>query len=108
TPATESAPRAATQGFGAFIRDLVEAAGERWNRNVVGYDLNQQMQLLSNVRNQVQRSALDQWLNARRISWLLGAIFVGALAWRYRHLFRRKRTLPQMAIASRSFADLEA
>lgn len=108
TPATESAPRAATQGFGAFIRDLVEAAGERWNRNVVGYDLNQQMQLLSNVRNQVQRSALDQWLNARRISWLLGAIFFGALAWRYRHLFRRKRTLPQMAIASRSFADLEA
>jgi transglutaminase-like putative cysteine protease len=108
TPATESAPRAATQGLAAFMRDLVEAAGERWNRNVVGYDLNQQMQLLSNARNQVHKSALDEWLTARSLAWFLGILVGGGLAWRFRHLLFRKRPEPPSFAVTRSASDLEA
>lgn len=107
TPATESAPRAATQGLGAFMRDLVEAASERWNRNVVGYDLNQQMQLLSNVRNQMHRSAFDDWLTVRNLSWLLAAFLVAGLAWRYRHLLAKKPKGPQLAQLARPSLDVE-
>lgn len=108
TPATESAPRAATQGVGAFVRDLMEAASERWNRNVVGYDLNQQMQLLSNVRSQVHRSALDNWLSTRTLTWLLVVAVVAGLGWRFRHWFARKRREHVQIAPSRTASDLEA
>lgn len=107
TPATESAPRAATQGLGAFMRDLVEAAGERWNRNVVGYDLNQQMQLLSNVRNQMHRSALDEWLTGRSLATLLAIALVAAVAWRYRHLWLRKHKAASPLVIARPSANVE-
>ncbi|HEX2878723.1 MAG TPA: transglutaminaseTgpA domain-containing protein [Polyangiaceae bacterium] len=49
TPPASSAPVAETGGFLPFVRDLVEAASQRWTRHVVGYDLQQQVQMLRNI-----------------------------------------------------------
>ncbi len=50
TPPGDAAPQSEITGMLAFVRDLVEAAGQRWSRHVVGYDLKQQVQLLRSVR----------------------------------------------------------
>ncbi len=49
TPPADAVPLAEVSGILAFARDLVEAASQRWNRNVIGYDLNQQVQMLRSV-----------------------------------------------------------
>jgi transglutaminase-like putative cysteine protease len=49
TPPSDAAPRADVDGALAYVRDLLEAAAQRWNRQVVGYDLDQQVQLLRSV-----------------------------------------------------------
>jgi transglutaminase-like putative cysteine protease len=51
TPPANAAPQGDVTGFFAFIRDFVEAAAQRWNRNVVGYDLKQQVSLFRTVRS---------------------------------------------------------
>ena len=45
TPPAEAAPRSELSGMLAFIRDIIEATGQRWDRYVVGYDLRQQVYL---------------------------------------------------------------
>jgi protein-glutamine gamma-glutamyltransferase len=89
TPATESAPRVATQGLGAFLRDVLEAATERWDRNVVGYDLNQQVHMLSKVRSQVRKTGLEKLLEPKVVGLTLVALLLGGVAFRFRHLWRR-------------------
>ncbi len=50
TPPSDAAPQSEISGALAFLRDLVEAATQRWSRHVIGYDLPQQMQLLRSAR----------------------------------------------------------
>jgi transglutaminase-like putative cysteine protease len=50
TPPVSSAPRSDVTGMLAFARDLMEAAAQRWSRHVVGYDLDQQVELFRSVR----------------------------------------------------------
>jgi len=50
TPPSDAAPQSEINGALAFLRDLVEAAAQRWSRHVIGYDLPQQMQLLRSAR----------------------------------------------------------
>jgi len=50
TPPSDAAPQSEISGALAFLRDLVEAAAQRWSRHVIGYDLPQQMQLLRSAR----------------------------------------------------------
>ena len=45
TPPAEAAPRSELSGVLAFMRDIIEATGQRWDRYVVGYDLRQQVYL---------------------------------------------------------------
>lgn len=49
TPPSNAAPVAEVTGMFAFIRDVIEAASQRWNRHVVGYDLQQQVQMLRTI-----------------------------------------------------------
>ncbi len=49
TPPANAAPQSDITGLLAFVRDFVEATTQRWNRHVIGYDLKQQMGLLSSV-----------------------------------------------------------
>jgi len=45
TPPANAAPQVATTGLIAMLRDIAEAAAQRWSRYVVGYDLEQQIRL---------------------------------------------------------------
>jgi hypothetical protein len=51
TPPSDAAPQSEITGVLAFVRDMVEAAAQRWDRNVVGYDMSQQVSLLRAVRD---------------------------------------------------------
>jgi protein-glutamine gamma-glutamyltransferase len=51
TPPADAAPQSEINGVLAFVRDMVEAAAQRWDRNVVGYDMRQQVSLLRAVRD---------------------------------------------------------
>lgn len=51
TPPADAAPQSEINGVLAFVRDMVEAAAQRWDRNVVGYDMHQQVSLLRAVRD---------------------------------------------------------
>jgi hypothetical protein len=46
TPPASAVPQVETAGLVALIRDVIEAAAQRWSRYVVGYDLEQQLRLL--------------------------------------------------------------
>jgi len=50
TPPADAAPQSEITGVLAFVRDMVEAAAQRWDRNVVGYDMRQQVSLFRAVR----------------------------------------------------------
>jgi protein-glutamine gamma-glutamyltransferase len=49
TPPAESEPRSELSGALAFVRDIIEATGQRWDRYVVGYDLRQQVFLFESI-----------------------------------------------------------
>ena len=49
TPPAEAAPRSELSGVLAFVRDVIEATGQRWDRYVVGYDLRQQVYLFHSL-----------------------------------------------------------
>lgn len=51
TPPTSAAPQTEVTGWLAFVRDLAEAAAQRYSRHVVSYDLHQQLHLLGRARN---------------------------------------------------------
>jgi protein-glutamine gamma-glutamyltransferase len=50
TPPSSSAPRSDVTGMVAFVRDVIEAAAQRWSRHVIGYDLDQQIELFRSVK----------------------------------------------------------
>ncbi len=90
TPAAAATPITDTQGLVAFVRDLIEAAGERWNRHVIGYDLGQQMQLFSEVRRTLRGGGVNNgWAKDYGRPVLIGILVIGAVAvgvywWRQR------------------------
>lgn len=49
TPPSDAAPKSDIVGFWAYLRDLLEATSQRWERHVVGYDLNQQVSLFQTL-----------------------------------------------------------
>ena len=49
TPPGDAAPKSELAGVWANLRDFLEATSQRWERHVVGYDLNQQVNLLQMV-----------------------------------------------------------
>lgn len=56
TPPADSAPRSEISGVWAYLRDFIEATSQRWDRHVVGYDLNQQVSLLSALTSRYKRA----------------------------------------------------
>ncbi len=90
TPPASAAPQSDITGALAFLRDLIEAAAQRWDRHVEGYDLQQQLGLLSDVRARVtgNGAALEVLRSpGRLLLFALGiGLVIGALLW-----LRRRR-----------------
>ncbi|HTV18479.1 MAG TPA: DUF3488 and transglutaminase-like domain-containing protein [Polyangiaceae bacterium] len=97
TPPSSSAPRSEVTGMVAFLRDVIEAAAQRWSRHVIGYDLDQQIELFRSVK---QRYREYGGPNIKRklepFAPVLTVVAVGGVAyllWR-RFRFRRVRVRP--------------
>jgi hypothetical protein len=104
TPPADAAPQSEINGVLAFVRDMVEAAAQRWDRNVVGYDMRQQVSLLRAVRDRYgelrSKSKVASTMLAsprRALLTVLGlALIVGAGVywWKRRGKARSKFTPP--------------
>lgn len=90
TPAGAAVPQSDVDGALAAVRDMYEAISQRWNQNVLGYDLRQQVSLFESVSDKGD-SSRGFWRHWRK--YLAGAGIALALAcawWLYRRRRRRK------------------
>jgi len=97
TPPSNAVPQSDIGGFFAVLRDVLEAAGQRWDRHVVGYDLPQQLTLLQSARTKyahLRRNSpvLDGVLaSPRRLVVLLAGVVLLALCLLWLRRARRAR-----------------
>lgn len=110
TPPADAAPQSEITGFLAVVRDFVEAAAQRWNKNVVGYDLKQQIQLFSSVRSKYARLQRDSKIlgslgSPWRVALALGGLvlIVGGIVW-----LRRQRRSESGPARQRSQKEVTA
>lgn len=96
TPPANSQPQSDITGVLAFVRDFVEAAAQRWNRHVIGYDLKQQFDLLSSMRaryRSLKRTA--PWRTdasgTSGLGWIARIGAAGFALWLVRRWLQRKR-----------------
>ncbi|AUX27045.1 hypothetical protein SOCEGT47_076240 [Sorangium cellulosum] len=89
TPPADAAPKSELVGVWAYLRDFIEATSQRWDRHVVGYDLNQQVSLFQTLTSRYRRSSAggepalprQQLLAVAAIALAAGG---GLLYWRFR------------------------
>jgi transglutaminase-like putative cysteine protease len=95
TPPASAAPQSEITGVLAFVRDMVEAAAQRWDRNVVGYDMGQQVSLLRAVRERYAalrgKSRVASTLLSSPRRALLSALGAGLLIAAAVYLSKRRR-----------------
>ncbi|XYH97227.1 DUF3488 and DUF4129 domain-containing transglutaminase family protein [Sorangium sp. So ce1128] len=89
TPPADAAPKSELVGVWAYLRDFIEATSQRWDRHIVGYDLNQQVSLLQTLTSRYRRSGSsgDVALSRPRILAVAAvalALGGGLLYWRFR------------------------
>lgn len=89
TPPADAAPKSELVGVWAYLRDFIEATSQRWDRHIVGYDLNQQVSLLQTLTSRYRRSSPsgDVTLSRPRILAVAAvalALAGGLLYWRFR------------------------
>ncbi len=102
TPPADAAPKSEIVGVWAYLRDLIEATSQRWDRHVVSYDLSQQVGLLNSLTSRYRRGGSNTTGGPRGRTGLFvvaGIIAVagGAALW-----LRRKK---QRAAAASRGAD---
>jgi protein-glutamine gamma-glutamyltransferase len=105
TPPSDAAPQSEISGALAFVRDFVEAAAQRWNRHVVGYDLKQQVHLLRSVRERYSEirgsSQLGGALGSpRRLALALGGLMLLAAGVYWLRRQRRSEAPPRERAAA--------
>ncbi|MGO8993688.1 MAG: DUF3488 and DUF4129 domain-containing transglutaminase family protein [Polyangiaceae bacterium] len=94
TPAAGAQPLEATTGFWVYVRDVVEALSQRWNRYVQNYDLRQQIHLFESFNNgyenfrkgkNLDKGAVGKLTRAPVVAGITFAIFVLAyVIWKRR------------------------
>lgn len=96
TPPSGAAPQAEVTGILAFVRDMLEAAAQRWNRHVIGYDLDQQVRLLRALSDRyamlTSSAALREKWNYRRFGTAAIALCLAAIVVYWLRLRRGVRT----------------
>jgi transglutaminase-like putative cysteine protease len=93
TPPAESEPRSELSGMLAFVRDIIEATGQRWDRYVVGYDLRQQVYLFESISRFSSTHVSPLLAKINVVRELAIAALVAIAAWYF--LWRRKKTRPK-------------
>ena len=98
TPAVGAQPLEATTGTFVYLRDIVEALSQRWNRYVVGYDLRTQVHLFEDIGKRydsirasagLDKGVMDKVTRAPVLTTLLLVLsLVGYTFWK-----RRKRVV---------------
>jgi transglutaminase-like putative cysteine protease len=94
TPPAESEPRSELSGLLAFVRDVIEATGQRWERYVVGYDLRQQVYLFESVSRFSAVHVSPVLARIRPARTAIGILVVLAISIVVYLLWRRKRARP--------------
>lgn len=106
TPPADAAPRSELSGAWAYLRDLVEATSQRWDRHVVGYDLSQQYGLWTRLTSRYRRndgaSRGSGWVKRPAIVALALAAAGAAGAWLWARRRNRRRIEPGPAAGARS------
>jgi transglutaminase-like putative cysteine protease len=96
TPAAGAVPQVETAGLLALVRDIAEAAAQRWSRYVVGYDLEQQLRLLKWFAYKYGGSSSSSgWLSGnpqRRRTLVVAAMLASLIGFAYWQWLRRKRS----------------
>ena len=95
TPTSGAQPLQETSGAYVYMRDLVEALSQRWNRYVVGYDLKTQVRIFEDISRSYERMRAKTGTNhgiAERITRgpVLAGISLVAIAAGYM-LWKRRR-----------------
>jgi transglutaminase-like putative cysteine protease len=94
TPTSGAQPLQETTGTWVYVRDLLEALSQRWNRYVLGYDLKTQVRLFEDLSRRYERLRAETGANrgalekVTRPTFVAGMLLVlgfgGYLAWRRR------------------------
>jgi transglutaminase-like putative cysteine protease len=113
TPPSGAQPLESTTGPWVFVRDLVEAMGQKWNRYVVGYDLDTQVQLFQSARNRydvarekagIKKGGLTDKITRPR--WvILAGIAVATIA---AAIYRRRKKKPTAPPKKKSADEVTA
>jgi transglutaminase-like putative cysteine protease len=96
TPTSGAQPLQDTSGAWVYLRDLLEALSQRWNRYVIGYDLKTQVRIFEDISRRYERLRSKTGANqgamekATRPSVLAAALLIAALGPYL--LWRRRRT----------------
>ena len=80
TPTSGAQPLQETSGAYVYMRDLVEALSQRWNRYVIGYDLKTQVRIFEDISRGYDRMRARSGVNkgvAERVT--RGPVLVGVL-----------------------------
>lgn len=94
TPPSEAAPKSDVVGFWAYLRDLLEATSQRWERNVVGYDLNQQVSLYQALTSRRGAHTIGRKWSRPRPAGVIVVFAVVVAAGAFVYLRRRRRRRP--------------
>lgn len=116
TPTSGAQPLQETTGAWVYVRDLLEALSQRWNRYVLGYDLKTQVRLFEDLSRRYERLRADTGVNrgalekVTRPTFLAGTLLVigfgGYIVWRRRRA--AKPNEPEAPLGSRPDPKLEA
>jgi protein-glutamine gamma-glutamyltransferase len=93
TPPGDAAPKSELAGAWAYLRDFLEATSQRWDRHVVGYDLNQQVNLFQTLTRNRNGSLFPSSISRPRVIVLsvIGVAVIGGAVYWYTRRRSRKR-----------------
>jgi transglutaminase-like putative cysteine protease len=101
TPAAGAQPLEETTGVFVFVRDLLEAASQRWNTYVVRYDLQTQIRMFDHIHQRYEslrsktgtnHGGLERWTRpSPLLAGVLVLLGVCLYLWRQRRRFKAAR-----------------